>query len=401
MRVFMLSHRCLRRILAVPPLILLPILLLIGLLIPGSAAAQDGPSVATHTVQPGETLYGIGVRYGVGVPALMAANGLADPALITVGQVLVIPAEAGVTDAAAGALAAPPTWPDPEHFPIDLGLGPVLQQPGQTAPGAASAADEVPPPPQDLGILTAEAARWLNLGVIDPGGSGLRQIYLRGLALGNNPHAFSKIGDCNSEPPYFLVRFDRGDYDLGPFSSLQPVIDHFKGSFARQSATVWTGNHAWALFDPIWANPALCQAGETPLECEFRTQRPSFVLIRLGTNEVGQEALFAEYLRKLIVFSLERGTIPVLGTKADRLEGSDAINETIRALAAQYGVPLWDFSKAADLLPARGLVADGFHMTYFPPLYSEPAALQTGHSVQNLTALMALDAAWRAVNVTE
>jgi len=35
-------------------------------------------------------------------------------------------------------------------------------------------------------------------------------------------------------------------------------------------------------------------------------------------------------------------------------------------------------------------------MTYTAPLYNTPAALQTGHSVQNLTALMALDAVWRS-----
>ncbi len=249
----------------------------------------------------------------------------------------------------------------------------------------------------DLGIITPEIARLLGAGVIALNNDNLRRIYLRGLAQGNNPHAFSMIGDCNSEPPFFLTKFDRGEYDLGPFAHLQPVIDHFAGSFDRNSATVWTGNHVWALFDATWSNPAQCRAGETPLECEFRIQKPSIVLIRLGTNEANSPQMFEEHLRRVIEFALERGTIPVLGTKADRLEGDDSINAIIRRLADEYTVPLWDFSKAADQVPARGLLPDSFHMTYFPPDYSQPLALQSGHGMQNLTALLALDAVWRAV----
>jgi len=249
----------------------------------------------------------------------------------------------------------------------------------------------------DLGIVAPEAAPWLiNGSIISMGGPVVRATYELGQELGNNPHAFSKIGDCNSEPPFFLVKFDEGAYDLGPYRYLQPAIDHFAGSFARKSAAVWTGNHAWAVLDPTWANPAMCLAGETPIACEFRVNRPSIVLIRLGTNESSTPDLFETHLRQIIEFSLEHGTIPVLGTKADRLEGSDAINERIRALADEYEIPLWDFSRAADNIPGRGLRPDGFHMTYTAPLYNTPAALQTGHSVQNLTALMALDAVWRS-----
>ena len=249
----------------------------------------------------------------------------------------------------------------------------------------------------DLGILAPEAAPWLiNGSIISAGGDVVRETYRLGQELGNNPRAFSKIGDCNSEPPFFLVKFDEGAYDLGPYGYLQPTIDRFAGSFARTSATVWTGNHAWAVFDPTWANPAMCLPGEAPIECEFRANRPSIVLIRLGTNEAYSPDLFETNLRQIIEFSLEHGTIPVLGTKADRLEGSDAINELIRSLAAEYEVPLWDFGRAADNIPGRGLRADGFHMTFGSSYYSDPAALQTGHAVQNLTALMALDAVWRS-----
>ncbi|MCX7739648.1 MAG: M23 family metallopeptidase [Meiothermus sp.] len=43
---------------------------------------------ATHTVQPGETLFRIAQRYGTTVEALQALNGLQDPRRLRVGQVL-------------------------------------------------------------------------------------------------------------------------------------------------------------------------------------------------------------------------------------------------------------------------------------------------------------------------
>lgn len=44
-----------------------------------------------YTVQPGDTLYSIALRYGTTVDALVAFNGLANPSLIYVGQVLLVP----------------------------------------------------------------------------------------------------------------------------------------------------------------------------------------------------------------------------------------------------------------------------------------------------------------------
>ena len=48
-------------------------------------------STTRHTVQPGETLYRIAARYGTTVTAIAAANNIADPNVIRPGQVLVIP----------------------------------------------------------------------------------------------------------------------------------------------------------------------------------------------------------------------------------------------------------------------------------------------------------------------
>ena len=48
------------------------------------------PSV-TYTVEPGDTLYAIAVKYGTTVQAIAAANNISNPNSIQVGQVLVIP----------------------------------------------------------------------------------------------------------------------------------------------------------------------------------------------------------------------------------------------------------------------------------------------------------------------
>jgi soluble lytic murein transglycosylase-like protein len=57
-----------------------------GLVIGGSAAGR------VHVVGKGETLEGIGRRYGVAVSALALANGLRDPDLVLAGTALSIPA---------------------------------------------------------------------------------------------------------------------------------------------------------------------------------------------------------------------------------------------------------------------------------------------------------------------
>ncbi len=58
------------------------------------------PAGGSHTVQRGETLSGIAMRYSVSLSALQTANGLSNPNLIYVGQVLRLPA--------GGAVVAPP-----------------------------------------------------------------------------------------------------------------------------------------------------------------------------------------------------------------------------------------------------------------------------------------------------
>lgn len=69
---------------------------------PPSAAFPTQPlitpgSVLTHIVQPKETLWSIGKRYGVSYTEIMRANSLTDPTQVPAGQALIIPRAAILT----------------------------------------------------------------------------------------------------------------------------------------------------------------------------------------------------------------------------------------------------------------------------------------------------------------
>ncbi len=61
---------------------------------PDPAISNDATPPLTHTVQRGETLGAIALRYGLTWQELAAANGLANPHWISVGQVLALPSDA-------------------------------------------------------------------------------------------------------------------------------------------------------------------------------------------------------------------------------------------------------------------------------------------------------------------
>lgn len=230
---------------------------------------------------------------------------------------------------------------------------------------------------------------------IDP---RVKEIYQKGLELGNDPHAFSKIGDCGSTPAWFLGDFDLGPkyYSLGDYQYLQDVIQVFQGSYERTSLAARSGFNASSVFTPLWADRSQCKANENPLDCEYRVHKPIIALITLGTNDVWHKDSFEPQMRKIIETSIDDGIVPVLATKADNIEGDGSLNATITSLAAEYKIPLWNFWLAVQPLPDHGLQEDGAHLTWAPNHFDDPQAMEKAWPVRNLTALQVLDAVWRA-----
>ncbi len=83
----------------------LAVCLAIAFLLPRPARAQGQ---VVHVVQTGENLYRIGLKYGVGWPEIMQANGLSSTT-IYVGQQLVIPVPGGAPASPPADLAPAPT----------------------------------------------------------------------------------------------------------------------------------------------------------------------------------------------------------------------------------------------------------------------------------------------------
>ena len=246
---------------------------------------------------------------------------------------------------------------------------------------------------------TLDPSDWRRLPVIPTVSDRARAIYQSGLSMGTREHAFSKIGDCESQAGWYLTDFDHGPsaYSLGPYEYLQPVIDYFPGSFDRASTAAKSSFNAASLMNPLWADHAVCQPDESPLACEVRTWRPSLALVMLGTNDTPRPATFEGNLRKDLDYLVSQGVLPVLATKADDLEGDGSINATIARLAIEYDIPLWNYWKAMQPLPNHGLLLDGAHLTNGPNRFDDPHAMESGWAIRNLTALQALDAVWRGV----
>ena len=232
--------------------------------------------------------------------------------------------------------------------------------------------------------------RWQEWPVIPELTGYEKQVYQYGLSLGNDPQSFSKVGDCQAIKQVLMGIYDQPTrYTLTDSNSyLQESIDNFAGSFNRDGQAVRGGFNAAAVLSPIWADPEVCEPGETPIECENRVHNPSFVIISLEVWWSGRTVeRYEEYMRTIIDFYIENGVVPILSTKADNVEGDHRINLATAQLAYEYHIPLWNFWLAVQDMPNHGIDPDrdGFHISY------------AAWSVRSLTALEALDAVWRGV----
>jgi hypothetical protein len=241
---------------------------------------------------------------------------------------------------------------------------------------------------------------WQLWPVIPSVGETAREIYQRGQNEGNNPEAFSKIGDGEISTSWFFTAFDLGEahYDLGPYQDLRPVIDQFRGSFERIGVAAQRGFNTHKILDPMENDPMTCESDVSPLTCELRLHQPAFAILSLGTNQVWEPDKFEAGMRQILDVLLSQNVVPILSTKGDNLEGDHRINRTIACLSREYDVPLWNFWSAIQPLPNHGLQPDLEHLTYYGKTdFDDADAMQSAWTVRNLTALQALDAVWQGV----
>lgn len=213
--------------------------------------------------------------------------------------------------------------------------------------------------------------QWQDWPIIPEVTNKAIDIYQHGKLKGINSHAFSKIGDCHNIKEAFLGIYDKeGRYFLRPDElEWQLTIDNFTGYFDRDGEAIEQGLNVATALSPLHANADNCLASEGPLQCELRTIKPSFAFVsfeRWWSNETPPE-VYEKYLRIVIETIISNGTVPILVTKADNKEGNHRLNQIIVNLAFEYDIPLYNWWKAAQFLPHRGMDPerdDGFHISF-------------------------------------
>jgi hypothetical protein len=230
---------------------------------------------------------------------------------------------------------------------------------------------------------------WKTLPVIPAVPVSIREIYQYGQTLGNDPHAFSIFGDCQSRPDSFFGVFETDPSLVASLTpELQETIENFQGSFNRESPTSQDGTTPGALLWTQWHRGEYgCSFSETPVACELRIHHPSFVIIQIGTHF---ESRNTEYLRTVILQLMDAGVVPILATKADNREKDERINKDMSMLAAEYDLPLWNFWAAVSDLPNRGLYTRKDRPLQGPIYLTDDALV-----IHRMTGLETLDAVWR------
>lgn len=244
-------------------------------------------------------------------------------------------------------------------------------------------------------------------------------IYERAIESGRDPRMFSKVGDSITASEHFLVGFGTGEYDLGSYSALQPVIDYFlegvadsaETPFNRENLATDLGFSTTSALDPTWTRSELCRPNETPLTCEYRVSQSAWALVMFGTNDVMvlDEMLFDYFFRTVILETIDQDVVPILHTFPERPEEPEKsfrFNQIIIQAALDYDLPLVNLAKALEDLEHKGVDPDDpLHLTVpenpADVTVFNAAALEAGYTVRNLVTLQALDLLLREVGALE
>jgi len=204
------------------------------------------------------------------------------------------------------------------------------------------------------------------------------QIYARGQQRGLQNNFMLSVGDCNSESDWYLqTLLDDVPPDVGVDATyyddevIQRTIAYYSNAFDFKGQSVNSGLNAASVMDPLWANPDLCPAGESPLTCDYRFTRPFASLIMFGANDINvlSTAGYEMAMRQIIETTLSRDIIPILSTFSVR-----PVDDTIYAtgirfngvlirLAEEYQLPLVNFWLATRTLDDNGILPDNAHLT--------------------------------------
>jgi GDSL-like lipase/acylhydrolase family protein len=258
--------------------------------------------------------------------------------------------------------------------------------------------------------------------------ASVREIYRRGLALGNHPDVFAKVGDSNTASVRFLAGMGCGRARLGAHPDLQATIRFFArrrvprgyrpllnkivdrqlatpcrrpNSFVRVGFAAkpgWRAAHLLTAFPPaavvsevglhlypgrvnrpgarivpLEGRPqGVCPPEGQALACELRAIKPALAFIMIGTNDLPRTppALFVARLRRVVAETVAAGTIPVVSTIPPALRAPlrvSRFNALIARVAHEAGVPLWDLwsSLMAPGVMNNGLTPDGVHLGYY------------------------------------
>ena len=258
-------------------------------------------------------------------------------------------------------------------------------------PPETIAAPTLAPNPIATSEVRLPPERWQEWPIVPTVTERAMAIYRSGQSMGLDGHAFSKVGDCQSVKAAFMGFFDILErYSLGKdYAYLQHTVDNFAGHFNTDGQAVRGGLNAAAVLSPLWADPIVCLAGESPLECELRVTKPIIVIVSLEVWWDGRTpAQYESLMRHILDTIIAHGAVPILATKADNVEGNNSLNLTTAKLAYEYDLPLWNFWVAVQPLQAHGMDTnrkDGFHIS------------TEAWNTRSFTGLEALDSVWRGL----